>query len=107
MEKKENSNLSSVVFAKLIFFLFLGLSLLMGQDLNQTQQLRQEIIGLNLINGLELSPEQTEIILQSVEECKKLRADFQKSMQILDDDLETELEKSDYVSNWGVTSPVR
>ena len=93
MRKKQKSLMLYAIFSMLLSPLFMGSPLLQAEDQNHTQKLRQEIIGLNLINGLELSPEQTEIILQSAKECKKLRADFQKSMQILGDDLEIELEK--------------
>jgi hypothetical protein len=93
MEKKEKPVLSSVVFALLVFSLGFGSSFLLGEDLNRTPKLRQEIIGLNLINGLELSHDQMEIILQSAEESKRLRKDLQKSILVLADDMETELEQ--------------
>jgi len=75
------------------FLFFFGSPFLLGEDPNQTQKLRQEIIGLNLINGLELSQDQMEIILQSAEKSKRLREEFQKSIRMLGDDMETELEK--------------
>ena len=50
-------------------------------------------MGLNIINGLDLSHDQMEIILQSAEESKRLREELQKSILLLSDDMETELEK--------------
>ena len=93
MEKKETSILHLVVLILLVFPLCLGSPFLLGEDLNRTQKLRQEIIGLNLINGLDLSHDQMEIILQSAEESKRLREELQKSILLLSDDMETELEK--------------
>ncbi len=93
MGKKEKSIRSFLVLALSVIPIFLGSPLLLGKDLNQTQQLRQEIIGLNLLNGLELSHEQIEITLRCAEESKKLREDLQKSILVLTDDMEMELEK--------------
>jgi hypothetical protein len=93
MEKKEMSILHLVVLIVLVFPLCLGSPFLLGEDLNLTQKLRQEIMGLNLINGLDLSHDQMEIILQSAEESKRLREEFQKSILLLSDDMEAELEK--------------
>ena len=88
MEKKEKSIWSHVVLTLLVFSLGFGSPSLRCEDLNRTLKLRQKIIGLILINGLELSYDQMEIILQSAEESKRLREEFQKSIHSLSDDME-------------------
>lgn len=93
MGKKEKSIFPYGLTTLLVFSLCFGPSFLLGADTNQTQKLRQEIIGLNLINGLELSQDQMKTLLQCAEESKRLREEFQESVRSLGDDMEKELEK--------------
>ncbi len=93
MKKKETSILHFFVFILVVFPLCFGSPFLLGEDLNRTQKLRKEIMGLNLINGLDLSHDQMEIILQSAEENKRLCEELQKSILLLSDDMGAELEK--------------
>jgi hypothetical protein len=93
MRNNQKSILIHAIMTLLLSPLFFGSPFLQGKEQNQTKKLRQEIIGLNLINGIELSPEQMGVILQSAEESQSLQEDFQKSLQTLGEVLETELEK--------------
>ena len=93
MKKIKKSTTFFVIFASLMFLLFLGTRMLRGGDLNPTKNIRKEIIGLNLINGLELSQEQMEIILKGAEERKQIAEDFQKLILHLNDDVDVELKE--------------
>ena len=59
------------------------------QELRELGNLEQEVRLLNLINGLELSPEQTQFILQKAQEAKALRkkcnAEIQRHSQALEE----------------------
>jgi len=83
----------------LVSFLFLNSSFLLSNPkqreikLNKSEELKREIRVLNLLNGLELTFEQMEMILRKAEESKKLRQDFETALYFREGEIERELEE--------------
>ncbi len=61
------------------------------EKLGKTEDLRREIRVLNLINGLDLTQEQMEIILASAKEYKKLKDQFEKDLLSRHKEMDTAL----------------
>ncbi len=61
------------------------------QKLGKTEELRREIRLLNLINGLDLTQEQMEIVLANARENKKLRDQFEKALLNKQEEMEAAL----------------
>jgi len=64
-----------------------------GANENTAGELRMEIQALNLVNGLELSPRQMRLILESAEESERLRTALEGRWSRLDAEMEDVLEE--------------
>jgi hypothetical protein len=71
----------------------LGLPESSQEKLGQTEDLRKEIRLLNLINGLDLTQEQMEIVLANARENKKLRDQFEKALLSKQEEIEVALDE--------------
>jgi len=87
----------SIFFMVMVFFL--AASLLWGlpefskEKLEKTEELRREIRLLNLINGLDLTPKQMEIVLENAEENQRMRDQFEKVLLNRQEEMEAALEE--------------
>ncbi|NIO48053.1 MAG: hypothetical protein GTN73_01240 [Candidatus Aminicenantes bacterium] len=81
----------------MVFFLNIGLfggpTKFPAEKLEKAEQLQREIRLLNLINGLDLTQEQMEMILRSAEESKKLRERFIATLLYQQDKMEESLKE--------------
>jgi len=88
-----------VFLIHLIGFFILSFYFLWGfenpprKSLGTAEELRQEIRLLNLVNGLELSPEQMERILKDARETKKIKEEFEQNLLSLGTDIEAVLQE--------------
>jgi hypothetical protein len=87
----------SVILGAMVFFLagslLWGLPELMKGKMEKTEELRKEIRLLNLINGLELSAQQMEVVLENAEESQKMRAQLEKVLLARQEEMEAALEE--------------
>jgi len=87
----------SVILVIVVFFLFAGL--LWGlpevskEKLEKTEEMRREIRLLNLINGLDLTPKQMELVLENAEEYQRIRDQFDKVVLNRQEEMEAALEE--------------
>lgn len=93
MEKGKVSVLWMVLAVFLTAGLLWGLPELPREKLEKTGELRREIRLLNLMNGLDLTQEQMEIILTSAKEYQRLMARFEHILRNSQDKMEAVLEE--------------
>lgn len=79
MEKGKASIFRIIVVFFLNALFLCVYSTLSGQTLERVEELQREIRVLNLINGLDLTKEQMNMILSSAEEVRKLREQFKST----------------------------
>ncbi len=86
-----------VILGIMVFFLtvsFLwGLPEFSKEKPEKTEEMRKEIRLFNLINGLDLTPKQMEIILENAEEYQRVRAGFEKDLLNGQEEMEAALEE--------------
>lgn len=86
-----------IFWLAMVFFLNAGLlqgfQKFPGEKLDKVEELRREIRLLNLVNGLDLTPEQMEMILRNAEESKKLRERFKATLLLRKEEMEELLEE--------------
>ncbi len=93
MEKEKVSVISGIMVLFLTSSLLWGLPELSKEKLEKTEEMRREIRLLNLINGLDLTPKQMEIVLENAEEYQSTRAQFEKVLLNRQDEMEIALEE--------------
>ena len=93
MEKGKVSVLWMVLAVFLTAGLLWGLPELSREKLGKTEELRREIRVLNLMNGLDFTQEQMEIILMSAKEYQELMARFEHVLLNSQDEMEVVLEE--------------
>lgn len=93
MEKGKVSVLWMVLAVFLTAGLLWGLPEFSREKLEKTEELRREIRVLNLMNGLDLTQEQMEIILTSAREYQGLMARFEHILRNSQDEMEAVLEE--------------
>lgn len=93
MEKGKVSVLWMVLAVFLTAGLLWGLPEFSREKLGKTEGLRREIRVLNLMNGLDLTQEQMEIILMSAKEYQRLMARFEHILLNSQDEMEAVLEE--------------
>ena len=93
MEKRKVSVLGMVLAVFLTASLLWGLPEFSREKLGKTEELRREIRVLNLMNGLDLTQEQMEIILMSAREYQGLMARFEHILLNSQDEMEVVLEE--------------
>ncbi len=93
MEKEKVSAILGIMVFFLTSSLLWGLPELSKEKLEKTEEMRREIRLLNLINGLDLTPKQMEIVLENAEEYQSIRAQFEKVLLNRQDEMETVLEE--------------
>lgn len=65
-----------------LLMLILGSALAQGEiKSDKLHKLNRDIFLLNLINGLYLTPEQTESLIEIIDEAEKVREDFEKEVE--------------------------
>ncbi|MGD2244991.1 MAG: hypothetical protein PVI11_00435 [Candidatus Aminicenantes bacterium] len=93
MEKEKVSiNLGILVFF-LTSSLLWSLPELSKEKLEKTEEMRREIRLLNLINGLDLTPKQMEIVLENAEKNQRMRDEFEKVLLSRQEEMEAVLEE--------------
>ena len=93
MEKAKVSILGMVLAVFWAASLLWGLPEFPREKLEKTEELRREIRVLNLMNGLDLTLEQMEIILASAKEYQRLMARFEHILRNSQDEMEEVLEE--------------
>ncbi len=93
MEKGKVSVLGMVLVFFMTAGLLWGIPELSREKLEKTEELRREIRLLNLMNGLDLTQEQMEIILASAKESQRLMAQFEHILRNSQDEMEAVLEE--------------
>lgn len=93
MEKGKVPIFSAVIVFFLTASLLGGLPGLSKDELERTDELRREIRLLNLINGLDLTPKQMELVLENAKENKMLRDQFEKVLRRRQEEIEAALEE--------------
>ncbi|UCE22206.1 MAG: hypothetical protein JSV46_08360 [Candidatus Aminicenantes bacterium] len=93
MEKEKVSAILGIMVFFLTSSLLWGFPELSKEKLEKTEEMRREIRLLNLINGLDLTPKQMEIVLENAEEYQSMRAQFEKVLLNRQDEMETVLEE--------------
>ena len=87
----------SIFFMTMVFVLaaklLWGLPELSKEKLEKTEELKREIRLLNLINGLDLTPSQMEIVLENAEEKQRMRDQFEKVLLNRQEEMEAVLEE--------------
>lgn len=77
----------------IILLLFTGIAQLLGDDKDERiHSLHRDIILLNLVNGLYLTPDQTHQLLNKIEEAEKARIAFKSGMKKISSELESTLD---------------
>ena len=64
-----------------------GLSQFQPEKVDKAEELRREIQVLNLVNGLDLTQEQMEMIMKNAKECLKLREQFKSILLARNDEM--------------------
>jgi len=59
-----------------MFILLQGLLYSESSDTDKTKELNRDIVLLNLINGLYLTPEQTQLLIEKIETAEQIRKEF-------------------------------
>lgn len=78
----------------ILLFMILGSALAKeGIQNDKLHQLNRDIILLNLVNGLYLTPEQTESLIDKIDEAEKVREDFEKEIEQRKDFIEDVLKE--------------
>ncbi|MGD8535256.1 MAG: hypothetical protein PVF66_05335, partial [Candidatus Aminicenantes bacterium] len=80
MEKGKVSIISGIMVFLFATSLLWGLPEFSKEKLEKTEEMRREIRLLNLINGLDLTPKQMEIVLENAEEYQRIRIQFEKAL---------------------------
>ncbi|MFC2158027.1 hypothetical protein ACFLT9_09345 [Acidobacteriota bacterium] len=79
---------TSFLFVFTIVISIFSVTVSEAQEISQAEHLRREIRVLNLVNGLDLSPEQIRKIVECAEEIDRLKSSLQTAMQEWDRDME-------------------
>jgi len=88
-----------ILFLWLVLFLFLSPFFLLSAPeqgetkFEKSEGLRREIRLINLLNGLELNSEQTDMILRRAEESRKVRQEFETTLLFQKGEMERVLEE--------------
>ena len=93
MEKERISVAAGAVVFFLVGSLIAGIPEYSKQEPEKTEGLRKEIRLLNLLNGLELNQDQTEIILVSARESMRLREEYENTIILRKKEIEAALEE--------------
>ncbi len=76
-----------------ILIFFAGSANLLSEDKdNRIHALHRDVILLNLVNGLYLTPEQARTLIDKIEDAEKVRGNFQSAMEKISSEFETTLE---------------
>ena len=79
---------TSFLFVFTLVIAFFSVQVSEAQEISRAEHLRREIRVLNLVNGLDLSPEQIRKIVECAEEIDRLKSSLQSAMQKWDQDME-------------------
>lgn len=93
MEKGKISIILGIMVFLFATSLLWGLPGFSEEKLEKTEEMRREIRLLNLINGLDLTPKQMEIVLENAEENQRIRLQFEKALLNRQEEMEAVFEE--------------
>lgn len=93
MEKEKVSIISGVMVFFLFASLLWGLPELSKEEVEKNEEMRREIRLLNLINGLDLTLKQMEIVLVNAKENQRMNDQFEKVLLNREEEMEAALEE--------------